>query len=115
MQGKDVRILTTTPSGRADCAEPLTALLEMQGVLIKSVGLELNGNTLTFKLVRSDDVTKEASTKLPIPTHAAYNPSTGLLELLDAENRLVFHLPAPSMCSDLSACSVPSKPRPVTV
>ena len=115
MQGKDVRVVTTTPSGRADCAEPLTGLLEQQGVLIKSVSLELNGNTLTFKLLRSDDVTKEASIKLPLPNHAAYNPATGLLELLDSENKVLFYLPSPSTCSDLSACSAPSKPRPVTV
>ena len=93
MQGKDVRVVTTTPSGRADCAEPLTALLEQQGVLIKSVGLELNGSTLTFKLLRSDDVTKEASIKLPLPTHAAQNPTTGLLELLDADNNVLFSFP----------------------
>ena len=93
MQGKDVRVVTTTPSGRVDCAEPLTALLEQQGVLIKSVGLELNGSTLTFKLLRSDDVTKEASIKLPLPTHAAQNPTTGLLELLDADNNVLFSIP----------------------
>jgi len=93
MQGKDVRVVTTTPSGRVDCAEPLTALLEQQGVLIKSVGLKLEGNTLTFSLVRSDDVTKEASVKLPIPTHAAQNPTTGLLEVLDADNKVLFSIP----------------------
>ena len=93
MHGKDVRVVTTTPSGRADCAEPLTALLEQQGVLIKSVGLELNGSTLTFKLLRSDDVTKEASLKLPIPTHAAQNPTTGLLEMFDADNKVLFSIP----------------------
>lgn len=93
MQGKDVRVITTTPSGRMDCAEPLTALLEQQGVLIKSVGLELNGNTLTFKLVRSDDVTKEASIKLPIPTHAQQNATTGLIEMLDADNKVLFSIP----------------------
>lgn len=93
MQGKDVRVVTTTPSGRADCAEPLTALLEQQGVLIKSVGLKLDGNVLTFSLLRSDDVTKEASIKLPIPTHAAQNATTGLIELLDADNKVLFSIP----------------------
>lgn len=93
MQGKDVRVVTTTPSGRVDCAEPLTALLEQQGVLIKSVGLALNGNTFTFSLVRSDDVTKSAEIKLPIPTHAAQNPTTGLIDMLDADNKVLFSIP----------------------
>ena len=93
MQGKDVRVVTTTPSGRADCAEPLTALLEQQGVLIQSVNLALNGSTLRFGLVRSDGVEKFAELKLPIPTHAAQNPTTGLLELLDADNKVLFSIP----------------------
>ena len=113
MQGKDVRVLTTTPSGRADCAEPLTALLEQQGVLIKSVNLALNGNTLRFGIVRSDDVEKFAELKLPIPTHAAKNPTTGLIELLDAENKVVFYLPNHDSCVDTYACGTSNNPRAV--
>ena len=113
MQGKDVRVVTTTPSGRADCAEPLTALLDQQGVLIKSVSLALNGNTLRFGIVRSDDVEKFAELKLPIPNHAAVNPSTGLIELLDSENKVVFYLPNPNQGVDSYACGTSNNPRAV--
>ena len=84
MIGKDVHVLTSTGGGRVDCAEPLARLLEAQGVLIKAVNLALNGNTLRFGIVRSDDVEKFAELKLPIPTHAAQNATTGLIELLDS-------------------------------
>lgn len=113
MQGKDVRVVTTTPSGRADCAEPLTALLEQQGVLISSVSLSLNGNTLRFGLTRSDGVEKFAELKLPLPTHAAMNPTTGLMELLDSDNKVLFVL-NPNAFPASAACGGFSNPRYVT-
>jgi len=112
MQGKDVRVVTTTPSGRADCAEPLTALLEQQGVMIKSVSLEYIGNILTVKILRSDDVLKEASVRLPIPTHAVVNYATGLMEMLDSENKVMFVLNPPTMFS--TSCGSSANPRPAT-
>lgn len=113
MQGKDVRVVTTTPNGRADCAEPLTALLEQQGVLIKAVNLALNGNTLRFGIVRSDDVEKFAELKLPIPTHAAQNATTGLIEMLDAENKVLFTIPNPNLGVNSHACGSSTNPRAV--
>lgn len=93
MQGKDVKVLTTTPSGRVDCPESLTALLTAQGVLITSVGVSYNGNEITYKLLRSDGVTLEAKTYVPIPTQATQNPTTGLIEMKDSAGKVLFSIP----------------------